>query len=48
MTYVDPKQFAADNRRFPRMRNLTFGQCMMIVGGAFILMAGGYFLFSVL
>jgi hypothetical protein len=48
MTYVDPEQFATDNRRFSRMRNLTFGQCMMIVGGAFILMFGAYFLFSML
>jgi hypothetical protein len=47
MTYVDPK-FAEDNRRFSRMRNLTFGQCMAIVGGICVLVLGAYFLFSVL
>jgi hypothetical protein len=42
MTYVE------DNRRFWRMRNLTFGQCMAIVGGICVLVLGAYFLFSVL
>jgi hypothetical protein len=47
MTYVDPK-FAENNRRFLRMRNLSFGQCMAIVGGACVLVFGAYFLFSIL
>ena len=46
MNYADQK-FADDNRRFSRMRNLTFGQCMTIVGGACVLIFGAYFLFSV-
>jgi hypothetical protein len=43
MNYADQK-FADDNRRFSRMRNLTFGQCMTIVGGACVLIFGAYFL----
>jgi hypothetical protein len=35
MAYFDQEQFTSDNRRFSRMRNLTFGQCMTIVGGVF-------------
>jgi hypothetical protein len=42
------QQFVEDNRRFSRMRNLTFAQCMVIVGGACVLVVGAYFLFSVL
>jgi hypothetical protein len=47
MTYVGQK-FAEDNRRFLRLRNLTFGQCLAIVGGVCVLVVGTYFLFSVL
>jgi hypothetical protein len=46
MTYVDP-QFAKNNRRV-RLRNLTFGQCMAIVGGVAVLVLGTYFVFSLL
>ncbi len=44
----DQQQFAEDNRRFSRMRNLTFTQCMVLVGGACVLVVGAYFVFSVL
>jgi hypothetical protein len=43
MTYFDQ-----DNRRFSRMRKLTFGQCMALVGGACMLVFAAYFLFSTL
>jgi hypothetical protein len=48
MTYFDQEQFAAGNRRFSRMRNLTFGQCMAIVGGVCMVVVCAYFVFSVL
>jgi hypothetical protein len=45
---VDHAQFVKDNLRFSRMRNLTFAQCMAIVGGVCVLVVGAYLLFSVL
>jgi hypothetical protein len=47
MSYAEQK-IAIDNRRFSRIRNLTFGQRMALVGGVFAVLLGAYFLFSVL
>jgi hypothetical protein len=47
MQYAD-RQFENDNRPFSRMRNLSFAQCLAIVGGACVLVVGAYFLFSAL
>jgi hypothetical protein len=45
---MDHAQFVKENLRFSRMRNLTFVQCMTIVGGVCVLVIGAYLLFSVL
>ena len=47
MTYTEQK-LAIDNRQFSRIRNLTFGQCMALIGGTCVVIFGAYFLFSVL
>jgi hypothetical protein len=47
MTYTEQK-LLNDNRRFSRIQNLTFGQCMAIMGGVCVVVFGAYFLFSVL
>jgi hypothetical protein len=47
MDHAD-RQFMNDNRPFSRMRNLTFAQCLAIVGGGCVLVVGAYFLFSAL
>jgi hypothetical protein len=46
MTYSEQKP-EASNRRF-RMRDITIGQCMAIIGGVCVIVFGAYFLFSVL
>jgi hypothetical protein len=46
MTYAEQKP-EASNRRF-RMRDITIGQNMAIIGGVCVLVFGAYFLFSAL
>jgi hypothetical protein len=50
MTYTEQKLLNG-NRRFSRIRNFTFGQCMAIMAivvGVCVVIFGAYFLFSVL
>jgi hypothetical protein len=46
MTYLEPS--VEGNRRRLRMRDLTIGQCLGVVGGACAVVLGMYFLFSLL
>jgi hypothetical protein len=46
MTYLEPR--VEGNRRRLRMRDLTIGQCLGVVGGACAIVLGMYFLFSLL
>jgi ribosomal protein S6E (S10) len=46
MTYVEPRE--EGNRRRVRMRDLTIGQWLAVVGAACVVVFGMYFLFSLL